>query len=533
MTRRTSLIAASLLLVVFMVQAVLSMRMKTVTFDETAHIPAGYSYLATGDFRLNPEQPPFIKLLAACPLLFLKLQAPFNNQYWQESAEYPFGSQFLFGSGNDADLVIFLSRLPMVLLGALLGCYIFVWSRELYGSTAGLLSLFFFAFCPNMLAHTRLVTMDVGVGCFMLIACYHAWRYLEAPSVTGLVLTALFTGLAVVTKFSGLLLGPIVVVLFASRLRQKDRLFRASGRLSRLAERPLLFLCASLFSIALISLAMIYVVYGLKPDSLQLYKHGMDIIYKNHVAGYKYYLNGQFSVKPWWYYYLFAFIVKTPIPTLILIMLATLLFTKKRLSDELWLILPAALIIVVSFFDAANTSIRRILPAYPFLFVLIGKTAVWVERDSATAKRNVRKALLAVLCIWLLVASIRIYPDYLTYFNEGVGGPRQGMYHLDDSNIDWGEDLNRLKTFMDERGIGAVKLLYFGTADPAYYGIKTLPLSESEIAHLPEQGMYYAISTHMLVRTNLARIERGYEIDWMRQLTPMEVIGNSLYIYKF
>ena len=62
-----ALLASGLLL--YGALAVSSMRTTSAVFDETAHLPAGYTYLTTRDFRLNPEHPPLAKELAALPLL--------------------------------------------------------------------------------------------------------------------------------------------------------------------------------------------------------------------------------------------------------------------------------------------------------------------------------------------------------------------------------------------------------------------------------------------------------------------------------
>ena len=43
----------------------ISLRLESATFDETAHLPAGYTYLDRFDFRLNPEHPPLFKAWAA------------------------------------------------------------------------------------------------------------------------------------------------------------------------------------------------------------------------------------------------------------------------------------------------------------------------------------------------------------------------------------------------------------------------------------------------------------------------------------
>ena len=138
--RLTSLIATCLLVFVFLV-ALFSMKDDSVTMDEVAHLPAGYSYLTQKDMRLNPEHPPLIKDLAAIPLLFINgINFPSEIKDWKEdiNGQWGFGFNFLYNSGNPADKMIFWSRIPMILILILLGFYIFKWAKELFGNKVAL-----------------------------------------------------------------------------------------------------------------------------------------------------------------------------------------------------------------------------------------------------------------------------------------------------------------------------------------------------------------------------------------------------------
>lgn len=534
-SNKTAPIIVIILLAAMFFQAVSSMRLKSLTFDETSHLPAGYSYLMTGDYRINLEQPPLIKLLAGIPLLFFKQNLPLYSAFWQNSSQYEFGSQFLYYSGNDADKIIFWGRIPIVFLGLLLGYFIYAWAGRLYGNAAGLFALFFYVFCPNMLAHTRLVAMDFGLGCFMLIACYQAWSYLEKPSVSGLLLTAIFTGLALVAKFSAVVLIPVLFVMFCFRVfldKTADKILFPGKKHLQFITRAW-FIISRFLAIGVICIVIIFIVYGFRPDALALYKKGLDMIYWNQSQDYKFYLNGRFSLKPWWYYYLFAFLIKTPIPTLLLIAVSIALAIKKKLYNEMWLILPILIINLISFFDSRNMGLRRILPIYPFIFVFIGKVAVMKREDILPVKKAVKNSILGILMFWYLLSAIKNFPDYLTYFNEFAGGPKKGIYYLDDSNIDWGQDLKRLKPYMDSHNIDQIKLMYYGTADANYYKIKTVPVSDNELVFKPEPGYYYAISAHYLPRLKLGVLERGSGLDWLKEFKPVDIIGNTIYIYKF
>ena len=114
--------------------------------DEITHLPSGYSYWKTGEITLNPQHPPFVKLISSFPLLFMNLKfdrqdpdlsGPFKN-------EWAFGKKFL--ASNDADRLLFWGRLSIMFLSVLLGFYIYRWASEMFGSKAGILSLFLYAF---------------------------------------------------------------------------------------------------------------------------------------------------------------------------------------------------------------------------------------------------------------------------------------------------------------------------------------------------------------------------------------------------
>jgi hypothetical protein len=123
-----------------------------------------------------------------------------------------------------------------------------------------------------------------------------------------------------------------------------------------------------------------------------------------------------------------------------------------------------------------NIGQRHILPTYPAMFVLAGAAAAWLVQRHWV--RWVMTSLLVALLVWFIGASVFVRPHYLAYFNELVGGPRQGYRHLVDSSLDWGQDLPGLRQYLDSHGLNQpgqtqVYLSYFGTGDPAYYGIHT------------------------------------------------------------
>ncbi|MBO05862.1 MAG: hypothetical protein CMI58_02300, partial [Parcubacteria group bacterium] len=215
------------LLVVFFVKAVISMMQKTPTADEAAHhIATGYSFLKTKDFRLNSTGPPLMEELSAIPLLFMRdLEIPLGHSSWAKIQRTEFAEQFLYIDNKDSfEKIVFWTRIPMVLTGVFLGFLVFLWSNKLYGFRSGVFALFLYAFSPSILAHTRLVTMDIGASCFIFLAVFCFYLYCRNPSSRNLILSGVTFGLAQLAKYTAIylyFLYPIFFLLFWY-FRKKD-----------------------------------------------------------------------------------------------------------------------------------------------------------------------------------------------------------------------------------------------------------------------------------------------------------------------
>jgi hypothetical protein len=194
------------------------------------------------------------------------------------------------------------------------------------------------------------------------------------------------------------------------------------------------------------------------------------------------------------------------------------------------LVVAAAFFVFFSAAGYKNIGVRYLLFLIPIMAVWIGRLAVAPLWQRPAYARFLAGGI-AVAMAWLLAGTLAISPHFLAYFNAASGGPARGHRYLLDSNIDWGQDLINLREYMEDKGIDAVDLAYFGRVDPAIYGIKYRPLVKS-VGH-----RYVVISTNLLWGrtytlggTHLKITDRNY-YDSFRKFKPENILGNSLYVF--
>ncbi len=331
--------------------------------DEIAHIPAGYSYLKYGDYRLNPEHPPLIKDLAALPLLFVDdLYFPLDSPSWDKdlNGQWNTGWQFLYDGGNDAEMILLYTRFLPLLLLFVLGIYIYKWTKELFGVKAGLLATLLFAFSPNFLAHSHYVTTDFGVAVFLFVSVYYFVKFLKKPSWWTVIAASIGFALASLAKFSAILLIPyfallILAVIIARREQIKD--FLGSKWIkNQIGKRVWIYILAGLIILilghAIIALPYLHhtqntpeynqqqMLETFLPEegfpgairssllvinewpggkALSTYFLGAGMVFARVGGGNSAFLMGQYSEMGWWYFYIVSFLLKVPLAMLILL----------------------------------------------------------------------------------------------------------------------------------------------------------------------------------------------------------------------
>ena len=614
--KSVNIIAGCLLLLMFLL-AFFSLRGDSATMDELAHIPAGYSYITQKDMRLNPEHPPLLKDLAGLSVRLgekitkTPINFPSQIRAWQKdiNGQWDFGGKFLYESGNDADKIIFWARLPMLLIMLILGFYVFKWAKELYGAKAGLLALFLYSFSPNFLAHGRLVTTDVGAATAFFIATYYFLKWLKKPSGKNLSIVGLVFGLAMLTKFSLVLLIPYfiflaaVFVILRGEARNNVVIVRRSPKATDEAipwyasglPRSLRSLAMTLFYlilIGLIGLILIWPIYQYhtwnypaqkqKTDTefiLQSFGNrtladlavfmadkpilrpyaqyllGLFMVMQRAVGGNTTYFLGEVSAAGWRNYFPIVFSIKVPLSFLILILIAlgsTACFVKKPVWSKpvsrvfQWIknhfIEFAFLSFLVLYWlttlkSNLNIGLRHILPTFPFLYILVsGQLKILGVHLPKVLGEGLPKFILFALMFWYAFGALKIYPHYLAYFNELIGGPKNGRQYVVDSNLDWGQDLKRLAQFVEKNKINKIYVDYFGGGSVEYYlKEKYQPWhGDYQPGELPANS-WLAISATFL-SGGQGRPAPGFEsltgfYNWLKQYEPIEIIGYSIFVY--
>ncbi len=517
---------ALLLLAVHAGLAYQSLRIKSVTYDELTHLPAGMAIAASGDIELNRQHPPLVKWLAGIAANTADPHIPFDDPSYSPEQEWEFGAKTLFAPENDHWRILRRGRLPTVGFSILAGWIIFLWARRRSGELGALFAVGLWAFSPSALAHARWVTMDAAVTALGMLSLYLWWRLCESSdrpqALRWAVLAGFALGLTLGAKFSGLVLIPAMVL--ADVLATVGRHRRDMSAWKRWI-RGRAFLWSTLGAVAS---ATLWVLYLFPADPL-FYLKDLSRLYADLEPDYRFYLAGQFREGRFPHYFLATFLLKSTPPELLIAVAGSALLLWRRSSQDLFLVVPALAWFAATTTMASNQGHRYILLLYPLLFITAAGLAPLVAKSQRVSLA--RLALVALLLTQALEV-VNHHPDYLPYFNRLAGGPLAGPYWLDDSNVDWNQDIGRAAAWLDAKGIDSVRTIFFGRTHPEFYGLHREPFRRSDWKDGPRPGAYL-VSAHVLSRGLELEAFEGYHSDWLIRYQPTDVLGGSLYLYVF
>jgi hypothetical protein len=209
----------------FLVQCVAFSWSNGQTVDETFYNGSGYPIVRYNDYSILGEHPPLIMQLASLPLLFLQPNYPIDDRSYvgntKEVDVSKMGSRFLYQSGNDAHLLLFLERLVIIALAFTVALVLFQWANRLYGRGGGILAATLYCFSPNIISHGSQYTTDLGITAFFFFSLYRMYLFFEMPKPTNGLWIGICCGLAIMSKISAILLFPILLFLLVAFWVQK------------------------------------------------------------------------------------------------------------------------------------------------------------------------------------------------------------------------------------------------------------------------------------------------------------------------
>jgi len=465
----------------------------------------------------------------------------------------------------------------MILILILLGFYIFKWTRELLGNKVALLSLFLFSFSPTFLAHGRLVTTDVGAATGVFIATYYFLRALKNPDKKNIILAGISFGLAELCKFSVILLIPLFVFL---------ALVWWLIKLGNLKQAFKILISVFVIGYLLIGLVYQYHVLNYPPERqardtefllastpfpflgkilvwastkpvlrpLAEYFLGLALVFQRAAGGNTTYFLGEVSAAGWKNYFPVVYSIKEPLTFHIFTIIA-LLYIAWQIKKPFWTnplqrakdwiknhFPEFAMLTFIGIYWATslnsnlNIGIRHLLPVFPLTFVLVSIAITHLLKSLKPGVKPYIYIVFGILILWQAISVLSIYPHFLAYANEIVGGPDNLYIYTVDSNLDWGQDLKRLKKFVEENNIEKIYVDYFGGGDTKYYlGEKFESWHGTRGPKEFPKGNYLAVSATFL-QGGRGKPVPGFNqpygyYNWLNRYTPIAKIGYSIFIY--
>jgi hypothetical protein len=505
-------IAAGLLLCVMAAEMALSARQESLSWDEEDHLFAGYMSLKAHDYGLNPEHPPLAKMVAALPLLPLKLKlAPMQGRYFKDEAYFG-GREMLFRNGSySADTLLFRARMAISVFMLALAVMVFFAGAEMFGVGAGLIAMALVVFEPSMLTNGKYVTTDAASACMFFATVYAFYRYVKAPGFARGAMVGVAAGLALAAKHSAIFLLPILIVLALGEVVMRWWAVRHIPREKKLVPGQALRLAGAMVGMIALAVFVLWGVYGfhyaMAPSGPMVHPllaneaNGLDpgvralalamarwhLLPESYIYGLvnvklvanwmPSYIFGKIYAHGVWWYFPVVLAIKWTLGAMALLATALWAFATGKIKKprEAWfLLVPPMIYLAIAMASPLNIGVRHILPMFAFL-LLFAAGGAW-----ALMQRDARwKYVVAALLVFHAASSLRCFPNYMPYANEAWGGPSKTHNYLTDSATDWGQQLKWTKTYLDKRGIKDCYFAYFVAPFvlPSDYGIpcKLLP----------------------------------------------------------
>jgi hypothetical protein len=527
----------------------------SVTFDETGHVAAGLVHWKHSDFSMYAVNPPLTRLVAMLPTMPLagSYDVPQYSGFVEHRAELPVGVKFATEHEHYLTCV-FIARIACIPFSWIGGMVCYYWARSLYGWHAGLAALILWCFSPNIQANACQVLPDLAATSLVVSTCFVLRSWLMPERAKSPLLLGCILGVTLLTKFTTVVLIPIILVVVIVSAFQSQNQTYARSFVSVIRQLSICFAIALLVINSGYFFEETFVPLGeyefvseslsgikrdenmkgnrfLNPYTQQIpipvpknYILGIDLAKFEFERGYWSYLCGEFQNHGWWYFYLYALAVKEPIGFWGLAIIACLsnvchIFNRKLRSEE-WLLVgtSAAILITVSAQTGYTHHLRYVLPVLPLWYIL--SSAISCNRKLAVIQVS--------LVIGFVVSSCSCFPNQISYFNECVGGPSNGWKHLATSNYDWGQNLVDLRDWQERNSDKKPLFVKSSGAVPvSVYGIQAIA-PRTEVAENGEVSYptgWYAICVDEMLKVD-STLRRFLKLE------PEERVAYTVFIYR-
>lgn len=536
-------------------------------FDEPCHIAAGMKWLDQHDYTLDALHPPLSRDAIALPLYLYGER--FTKFQPQDSGGQSYCTELgnaILADGGHYKRNLFLARVGILPFLCLAVLSVFLWARLEFGTVAACIAAFLFSTLPSVLAFSGLAYTDLPTMCTQFLFLFAFAMWLKKTATIHTLALGICAGLALSSKLTSFLFLPFACVamlpvkIWIGRAEVKECKWMAASQLIAALCISLVVLWGSYaFSRGHLQDAL-----GPSPGSISASaQHGLaskmkeslvlanpvipapDLVRAIGIARHKNshesetYLMGTAKLGGWWYFFLLALALKTPLPFSILAAIGLLYSIRSGYRGDWAALMPgvaATGIFVSTWFVSLRVGTRHILILLPLLAMLAGHGALQLWHMSSLKPMWGRLAL-CLLLAWQTVASIRAQDDFLAYFNElAPTDPSEAL--VKGCDLDCGQDLFRLSRELRSRGVSHVSMGIWTSADLALIDLPPFDILQP---HKPVTG-WIAVSMRGLKTGQFGffqngRIvpEEGYpddSISWLKQYRPVVHVGKTILLFE-
>ncbi len=536
------------------------------TVDEGAHILAGHRHWQCGDFGINPEHPPLLKMIAAAPLQFQTLNEPdweCGSRITPKPEMFSAGTSFLVRNGVDS--VVVPTRLFASVSGLFLAVLVFLAAWEMFGRVEVLTALAILAFEPTLIDYGSLVLTDMILTTTAFAAVFALYRWRKNPTWFNFLIVGSAFGLLLGAKHSAVIFVPVLFALLIADVL----IFRQTE--TRL-PRQILRQTANFAAFFLIGWAMLWAFYGFRYSSIPnqtggtisvaeyIRENGRPEMVESFSARAtdginrlrlfpESYVLGMADVIAWgsrnsflfgvnyptgkWFYFPVAFAVKSSVALLLLLPLGLLLtfFNTEKRREMLFLLLPPLAFFAVSMTSSMTIGIRHVLPIYGFFIIAAAVGAVWLAR-----KFSFFKYALIALLVYHAATAVRIAPNYAAFANDFWGGSENAHKIFSDGNVEFGQNLKLAGDYLKRENVNDCWFAAFNHRELVEAMLPQCRVLPSGLRILVSQKLIEPvppiIEGTILISVNELPPRGGGEYAPIAKSEPIAFLGGNTFVYR-